>query len=88
MYPIHTGRNESLFRKYLSYVVFLPNLCPAGRFGLFEYLDMDEAIAHAMKLVPFVEKYSELSSQQRLQELMKVRRHSYDENNQNRSFAD
>jgi UDP-galactopyranose mutase len=74
MYPIHTGENEELFQKYLSYVVSLPSLCPAGRLGLFEYLDMDEAVACAMNLVTFIEEYNGLSPQQRKAELNKIRR--------------
>ncbi|HTY45175.1 MAG TPA: UDP-galactopyranose mutase [Patescibacteria group bacterium] len=75
MYPVHTGGNEALFQKYLSYVVSLPNVCPAGRLGLFEYLDMDEAVACAMKLVPFIEKYHDVSPRQRASELNRIRRH-------------
>lgn len=88
MYPVQTKRNELLFQKYLSYMVSLPNLCPAGRLGLFEYLDMDEAVSCAMKLVPFIEKYNEFPPKQRMQELIKIKRHSYYESNQSRSFKD
>ncbi|MFH1640373.1 MAG: UDP-galactopyranose mutase [Candidatus Omnitrophota bacterium] len=75
MYPIHTAEDEELFQKYLSYTVSLPNLCPAGRLGIFEYLDMDEAVACAKKLVPLVEKYRDLSMQERKSRLNKIRRH-------------
>jgi UDP-galactopyranose mutase len=86
MYPVHTERNELLFRRYLSYVVSLTNLCPAGRLGLFEYLDMDEAIAYAIQIVPLIEKYRELPPQERREALMKVRRTAYDESNHSGRF--
>lgn len=87
MYPVHTENNESLFKKYLSYIVSLPNLCPAGRLGLFEYLDMDEAIRQAIQLVPFIEKYNDLLPQRRIEELMRVRKLHYDETNHSRCFT-
>jgi UDP-galactopyranose mutase len=79
MYPVHTGDNEQLFRKYLSHIVSLPNLCPAGRLGLFEYFDMDEAVSCAMKLVPIVEGYRDMPPQKRMDELMKLRKFRDDE---------
>lgn len=74
MYPVHTERNELLFRKYLSYAAALTNFCPAGRLGLFEYFDMDEAIACAMQLVPFIEEYHKLTPQKRMETIMKLKR--------------
>jgi len=79
MYPVHSRDNEQLFRKYLTHIVALPNLCPAGRLGLFEYFDMDEAVLCAMKLVPLIERYREMSPQRRIEELMDLRKFRGDE---------
>ncbi len=81
MYPVHTGDNERLFRKCLSHVVGLPNLCPAGRLGLFEYFDMDEAVLCAMRLVPIIEHYRDIPPHRRMEELMKLRKFQDDETN-------
>lgn len=51
-YPVPRKRNQELLTKYLIQVKELEKVCVyfAGRLGTYRYLNMDEAVAEAMKL--------------------------------------
>lgn len=47
-YPIQDKRNVQIYNKYLT--ILDKNIIPAGRLGLYKYLDMDDTIAAAMEM--------------------------------------
>lgn len=47
-YPIRDKKNEELYNKYLTIVD--KNIIPAGRLGLYRYLNMDQIIEKAMEI--------------------------------------
>ena len=53
-YPIRDKKNEELYNKYLT--IIDKNIIPAGRLGLYRYLNMDDTVAAAMEL--WIEKFS------------------------------
>lgn len=42
MYPVYTDANIALFRKYLHETCCLDNIVPAGRLGLYNYLNIGQ----------------------------------------------
>ena len=50
-YPIRDETNTALYQRYAERVKQLPWLKAGGRLGSYQYLNMDQAIAQAMKLV-------------------------------------
>lgn len=47
-YPIRDKKNEELYNKYLTIVD--KNIIPAGRLGLYRYMNMDDTISAAMEM--------------------------------------
>jgi UDP-galactopyranose mutase len=72
MYPINTNENNDLFDKYLKDIC-KTNIFPAGRLGLFKYLDMDKAVEISFDLVDLIENYTELSPEQRYSKIKIIR---------------
>lgn len=60
MYPIYTKKNNKLFYKYLFEICCNNNIIPAGRLGLYKYLNMDQAIHLSMKMLNFVYDWQKL----------------------------
>jgi len=50
-YPVGDKPNRELYRRYREQADMLPWLRPGGRLGNYQYLNMDQAIAQAMRLV-------------------------------------
>jgi UDP-galactopyranose mutase len=50
-YPVRDAANEALHRQYVARLQDLPWLRVGGRLGSYQYLNMDQAIAQAMKTV-------------------------------------
>ena len=50
-YPVNNDRNNYLYNEYLKLVKEMPNFYLGGRLGLYKYLDMDDTIIEAFKLV-------------------------------------
>jgi UDP-galactopyranose mutase len=51
-YPITNNVNIDLYKRYLTLLKEkYPNIIPGGRLGLYEYLNMDEIIDRAIKLI-------------------------------------
>jgi len=73
MYPVQTPASEQQFARYLELACHSRNLCPLGRLGLFKYLDMDAAVALAMRLVPVIEAYPDLAPAERFCRLAALR---------------
>jgi UDP-galactopyranose mutase len=74
MYPVNTTSNDELFDRYLQEMCKSKNICPAGRLGLFKYLDMDKAVEVAFDMIDIIEKYETLTPQNRYQELQEIRK--------------
>jgi UDP-galactopyranose mutase len=72
MYPLNSERNELIFNKYLEEICN-SNICPIGRLGNFKYLDMDKAIMNAFDMVPVVENYLNLTSEERFKIIKEIR---------------
>lgn len=53
-YPIRDEKNTQIYNKYLNNLD--KNIIPAGRLGLYKYLDMDDTIGAAMEM--FSEKFA------------------------------
>jgi UDP-galactopyranose mutase len=56
-YPVDTERNRTILDKYLIEAKQLNNIWFSGRLGLYRYLDMDDAIAGALKLYEEISKF-------------------------------
>lgn len=65
MYPVNTKKNDKLFDKYLKEICKSKNICPAGRLGLFKYLNMDSAIEAAFDMIHVIEDYLNMSPLER-----------------------
>lgn len=50
-YTVNNDRNNKLYLKYSQLASQVPNITFGGRLGLYKYLDMDDTIEEAMKLV-------------------------------------
>lgn len=51
-YPIKSNDNLKIYNKYVHHLKeHFSNIIPAGRLGLYQYLDMDKAIYSSMKIV-------------------------------------
>lgn len=50
-YPINNEKNNLLYQRYLELAETQPNVSFGGRLGLYKYLDMDDTIEEAFKLV-------------------------------------
>jgi UDP-galactopyranose mutase len=74
MYPINTNQYDELFNRYLLEICKSKNICPAGRLGLFKYLDMDKAVEMAFDLVNVLQEYINLNYWQRYQKLQELRK--------------
>jgi UDP-galactopyranose mutase len=75
MYPIPTAANEKRFYRYLKEACLKANICPAGRLGLFKYLDMDKAVEAAFAMAPLVENFLRLPPEKRYRKLKEIREH-------------
>ncbi|MBK6948855.1 MAG: hypothetical protein IPH16_13095 [Haliscomenobacter sp.] len=49
-YPFPNAANQALYLQYKKRAQALPNVLFCGRLGEYRYLDMDQAIARAMKV--------------------------------------
>ncbi|MFC1514812.1 FAD-dependent oxidoreductase [Candidatus Omnitrophota bacterium] len=65
MYPFYTIENKKILNKYLGHLIKIKNLVSIGRLGLFRYYDMDEAIGWCLDNAENVERYQDLSFQER-----------------------
>lgn len=74
MYPVHTRENEDRFNNYLRRAIQTGALIPAGRLGLFEYYDMDEAIENAFAVADLVEAYGNWPQAKRYKILTDLRK--------------
>ncbi|MDP6491650.1 MAG: UDP-galactopyranose mutase [Kiritimatiellia bacterium] len=72
MYPVENDRNQQLFDSYLRAACDTPVL-PAGRLGLFKYLDMDDAVESAFLVAALAESYPSLSVPARLEAISEIR---------------
>ena len=50
-YPINDNKNNVLFQKYQNEAKLYPNVFFGGRLGQYKYMDMDDTIIEAIKLV-------------------------------------
>lgn len=50
-YPVNNERNNALYKEYVELAKKTPNLHLGGRLGLYKYLDMDDTIIEAFKLL-------------------------------------
>jgi len=50
-YPVNNQRNNELYGKYVELAAENPHLYLGGRLGLYKYLDMDDTIVEAFKLL-------------------------------------
>ncbi len=73
MYPLTTRENEARFQQYLEEACRRSTFCPAGRLGLFKYLDMDEAIDAAFCLADLVADYPRLTATERVAAISRIR---------------
>jgi len=73
MYPVSTKKNNELFDVYLAKVCQLGNILPAGRLGLYKYLDMDAAVSLAMRMVNIVGSWGNMSAKQRFDFVKEVK---------------
>ena len=72
MYPVPAKGNKELLRKYLLEACSIGNLIPAGRLGLYQYLNMDQAIGLAMEMEKLVYVWKGLSAGKRYEKLLKL----------------
>jgi len=72
MYPVSSPESERAFQAILACTV-KNNVCPAGRLGLFCYLNMDQAIFASMKLVPIIETFNNMTVEERINAINDVR---------------
>ena len=72
-YPFPDKMNSELFERYLKCACIEDKVIMSGRLGLYVYLNMDEAISVAIQSVEFIEKYKQLSSDERFDFYMKLR---------------
>jgi UDP-galactopyranose mutase len=72
MYPVEDAVNGKLFEKYLRAICETPVL-PAGRLGLFRYLDMDDAVESAFLTAALAESYPSLSAAAKYEAICEVR---------------
>jgi len=72
MYSVNTVSADDCHGAYLKGVC-KTNICPAGKLGLFKYLDMDEAVELSLALVPLIEQYPALSPEERHGRLKEIR---------------
>jgi len=73
MYPINTKENDEQFDQYLKEICKSEKTCPLGRLGLFKYLDMDKAVEVAFDMVPIVENYLKLRTNERYEMIKEIR---------------
>ena len=51
-YPIKSKENYALYEKYVEHLkINCPNIVPAGRLGLYQYLDIDKAVESSLRIV-------------------------------------
>lgn len=49
-YPVIDARNKELYKAYKGLAAAYPNIHFGGRLGMFEYMDMDDAIIAAREM--------------------------------------
>lgn len=64
MYPVNTIENNMLFDRFLREIC-TTNIVPAGRLGLFKYIDMDKAVNMAFEISSLVDSYTNLNFEER-----------------------
>lgn len=72
MYPVYTDSNIALFHKYLHETCCLDNIVPAGRLGLYNYLNMDRAVKLAMEMKDLVKGWRKLSHKDRSSNIIRL----------------
>jgi len=73
MYPVTSKIFEPMYQSVLR-VVVRSNVCPAGRLGLYKYLNIDQAVHSSMMLAPIVEQFPKMSVDTRVERINAVRR--------------
>ena len=72
MYPVNTNKSVELFDNYLKDACNSENIIPAGRLGLFKYLDMDKAISLAFDMVPLIKIWKKIPPSTRYLKIKKI----------------
>jgi len=70
MYPVLKDANIDLFRKYLRLTCSMNNIMPAGRLGLYNYLNMDSAVKLAMDMKELAEEWGALDPEERYNKII------------------
>jgi len=65
MYPVNTVKNNWLFDIYLRQACNSSSIIPAGRLGLYKYLNMDKSISLAMDMVELVFDWKKINCEER-----------------------
>jgi UDP-galactopyranose mutase len=72
MYPINTILNNQLFDRYLKMACKNNKIIPAGRLGLYKYLDMDKAILLGIQMKSLILKWERLKPSARYNSLISL----------------
>jgi UDP-galactopyranose mutase len=72
MYPIATAKNEEAYIRNLREIC-TTRICPVGRLGFSKYLNMDQAVEVAFRMLPVIEHYPRLSPEARFEKITAVR---------------
>jgi UDP-galactopyranose mutase len=74
MYPVPTADSSRVYYEHLRWLVqTYPNVIPAGRLGLYLYLDMDKAVMATRDLLQVANKWLSLSIEQKMEAIRTVR---------------
>jgi len=71
MYPVSTTENLQRFDMYLKSICHT-NIMPAGRLGLFKYLDMDKAVEMSYEISSLAENFLQLTPLDKYAKLRKL----------------
>lgn len=69
-HPFFTVGSKKTLQRYLVSVAKIKNVIPVGRLGLFRYYDMDEAVEWCLNNVGAIERYKDLTFEERMKLLM------------------
>lgn len=73
MYPVITTFSKARFNQYLR-LCCKTSVVPAGRLGLFKYLNMDDAVALALEIVDIIELWNVKNHEKRYDMIQNIRR--------------
>lgn len=72
MYPVATTENEQAYIRCLREIC-ATRICPVGRLGFSKYLNMDQAVEVAFRMLPVIEHYPRLSPEVRFEKIAAIR---------------